>query len=106
MAHIKTKAGELVQIYNDNGLTQAMVSPTTTAPRKEILTLFANPNGGSNVVSPAVNELIRELRVDLRLPEHRAAWTSSGLRAVAASAESILRLALRPPALPWRHLGL
>ena len=44
MVHIKAKASE---IYNDNA------SPTTTARRKEISMLFANPNDGSNAVSPA-----------------------------------------------------
>ena len=40
MANIEAKASE---IYNDNGFQ------TTTARRKEILMLFANPNGGNNV---------------------------------------------------------
>ena len=43
MADLKLKAGDLVEIYNDNGSTQAMVYPTTTARRKETFMLFANP---------------------------------------------------------------
>jgi formylmethanofuran dehydrogenase subunit D len=59
MADIKVKAGDLVEIYNDNGSTQAMVDPTATARRKETFMQFANPNGvQGNVVSPGVNELI------------------------------------------------
>ena len=67
MADIKVKAGDLVEVYNDNGSTQAMVYPTTTARRKETFMLFANPNGvQGNVVSPGVNELDHsELQADL-----------------------------------------
>jgi arsenite oxidase large subunit len=43
MADIKVKAGDLVEVYNDNGSTQAMVYPTATARRKETFMLFANP---------------------------------------------------------------
>ena len=35
MADIKVKAGDLVEVYNDNGSTQAMVYPTATAQRKK-----------------------------------------------------------------------
>jgi hypothetical protein len=34
MADIKVKAGDLVEIHNDNGSTQAMVYPTSTAKKK------------------------------------------------------------------------
>jgi arsenite oxidase large subunit len=68
-AHIKVKAGDLVQIYNDEGLTQAMVYPTTTARRKETFMLLANPDGvQGNVVSPAVNELI--------IANYKQAWAA------------------------------
>jgi arsenite oxidase large subunit len=33
MAELKLKAGDLVEVYNDNGSTQAMVYPTGTACR-------------------------------------------------------------------------
>ena len=42
MADIKVKAGDLVEVYNDNGSTQAMVYPTATARRKETFMQFAN----------------------------------------------------------------
>ena len=35
MAELNLKAGDLVEIYNDNGSTQAMVYPTPTAKRKQ-----------------------------------------------------------------------
>jgi arsenite oxidase large subunit len=69
MADIKVKAGDLVEIYNDNGSTQAMVYPTSTARRKETFMLFANPNGvQGNVVSPGVNELI--------IPNYKQTWAA------------------------------
>ena len=69
MADIKVNAGDLVEVYNDNGSTQAMVYPTTTARRKETFMLFANPNGvQGNVVSPGVNELI--------IPNYKQTWAA------------------------------
>ena len=60
-------AGDLVEVYNDNGATQAMVYPTPTARRKQTFMLFANPNGvQGNVVSPGVNELI--------IPNYKQTW--------------------------------
>ena len=35
MAELDVKAGDLVEVWNDAGLTQAMVQPTATARRKE-----------------------------------------------------------------------
>lgn len=79
MADIEAKAGDLVEIYNDNGSTQAMVYPTATARRKETFMLFANPNGvQGNVVSPGVNELVipnyKQTWAAVQLPMHRVAW--------------------------------
>ena len=69
MSDVGVKAGDLVEIYNDNGSTQAMVYPTTTARRKETFMLFANPNGvQGNVVSPGVNELI--------IPNYKQTWAA------------------------------
>ena len=41
----KVKAGDLVEVYNDNGSTQAIVYPTPTAKRKQTFMLFAYPTG-------------------------------------------------------------
>ena len=69
MVDIKVNAGDLVEVYNDNGSTQAMVYPTATARRKETFMLFANPNGvQGNVVSPGVNELI--------IPNYKQTWAA------------------------------
>ena len=67
MTELKLKQGDLVEIYNENGSTQAMVYPTSTAKRKQAFMLFANPNGvQGNVVSPGVNELI--------IPNYKQTW--------------------------------
>jgi arsenite oxidase large subunit len=69
MAEINVKAGDLVEVYNDNGSTQAMVCPTATARRKETFMLFANANGvQGNVVSPGVNELV--------IPNYKQTWAA------------------------------
>ena len=67
MTELKLKQGDLVEIYNDNGSTQAMVYPIATAKRKQAFMLFANPNGvQGNVVSPGVNELV--------IPNYKQTW--------------------------------
>ncbi len=67
LAELNLKAGDLVEVYNDNGSTQAMVWPTPTAKRKETFMLFANPTGAvGNVVSKGVNELI--------IPNYKQTW--------------------------------
>jgi arsenite oxidase large subunit len=61
------KPGDLVEVYNDAGSTQAMVWPTTTARRKETFMLFAYPSGAvGNVVDKGVNELI--------IPNYKQTW--------------------------------
>ena len=67
MAELKLNAGDLVEVYNDNGSTQAMVWPTPTARRNETFMLFAYPTGAvGNVVSKGVNELI--------IPNYKQTW--------------------------------
>jgi arsenite oxidase large subunit len=67
MAELNLRAGDLVEIYNDNGSTQAIVYPTATARRKQTFMLFANPNGvQGNVVSAGVNEFI--------IPNYKQTW--------------------------------
>ncbi len=43
MTELKLKTGDLVEVYNENGSTQAIVYPTATAKRKQTFMLFANP---------------------------------------------------------------
>ena len=69
MTELDLKAGDLVEVYNENGSTQAMVYPTPTARRKETFMLFAYPKGvQGNVVSPGVNELI--------IPNYKQTWAN------------------------------
>ena len=67
MSELGVSEGDLVEVYNDNGSTQAMVYPTATAKRKQTFMLFAYPMGvQGNVVSPGVNELI--------IPNYKQTW--------------------------------
>ena len=67
MKDLGLSAGDLVEIYNENGATQAMAYPTPTARRKQTFMLFAYPMGvQGNVVSPGVNELI--------IPNYKQTW--------------------------------
>ena len=67
MADLKLKPGDLVEVYNDNGSTQAMAYPTPTAKPKQTFMLFAYPTGvQGNVVSAGVNEFI--------IPNYKQTW--------------------------------
>jgi arsenite oxidase large subunit len=67
MKDLGLSAGDLVEVYNDNGATQAMAYPTPTARRKQTFMLFAFPTGvQGNVVSPGVNELV--------IPNYKQTW--------------------------------
>ena len=67
MTELKLGAGDIVEVYNDNGSTQAMVYPTPTAKRKQTFMLFGYPKGvQGNVVSAGVNELI--------IPNYKQTW--------------------------------
>jgi arsenite oxidase large subunit len=69
MDDLKLKAGDLVEIYNDNGSTQAIAYPTPTAKPKQTFMLFAQANGvQGNVVSPGVNEFI--------IPNYKQTWAN------------------------------
>jgi arsenite oxidase large subunit len=70
MKELGLNAGDLVEVYNDNGSTQAMAQPRPTAKRKQTFMLFAYPTGTmGNVASKAVNELI--------IPNYKQTWPTS-----------------------------
>jgi arsenite oxidase large subunit len=76
----------LVEVYNDNGSTQAMVYPTETAKRRQTFMLFANPNGvQGNVVSPGVNEFI--------IPNYKQTW--GNIRKIANAPEGVRHLTFK-----------
>ena len=59
--------GDLVEVWNDNGSTQAMAYPTPTAKRGETFMLFGFPTGvQGNVTSAGTNELI--------VPNYKQTW--------------------------------
>ncbi len=67
MAELGVAEGDLVEIWNDTGSTQAMAYPTPTARRGETFMLFGYPTGvQGNVVNEGVNELI--------IPNYKNTW--------------------------------
>ena len=94
MAELGLKEGDLAEVYNDNGSTQAMVWPTPSARRNETFMLFAFPTGAvGNVVSKGVNELV--------IPNYKQTW--GNIRKLADAPKSVAGLSFkseeyRPPA--------
>ncbi|MBN9307513.1 MAG: arsenite oxidase large subunit [Devosia sp. 67-54] len=69
MTKLGLKEGDLVEVYNSNGSTQAMAYPTPSANPGQTFMLFAFPTGvQGNVVSKGVNELI--------IPNYKQTWAS------------------------------
>jgi len=69
MAKLGVKAGDLVEVYNNVGATQAMAYPTPSAKKGETFMQFGHPKGAhGNVVNAGVNELI--------LPNYKQTWAS------------------------------
>jgi arsenite oxidase large subunit len=86
MDELRLKPGDLVEVYNDNGSTQAMVYPTPTAKPKQTFMLFAQATGvQGNVVSPGVNELI--------IPNYKQTWAN--IRKLADAPEGVKHLSFK-----------
>jgi arsenite oxidase large subunit len=86
MGELKVKAGDLVEVYNDNGSTQAIAYPTPTAKRKQSFMLFAYPTGvQGNVVSAGVNEFI--------IPNYKQTW--GAIRKIADAPEGTRHLTFK-----------
>ena len=86
MSELSVREGDIVEVYNDNGSTQAMVYPTPTAKRKQAFMLFAYPTGvQGNVVSPGVNDLI--------IPNYKQ--TSGNIRKIADAPEGVRHLTFK-----------
>lgn len=69
VAELGVSQGDLVEVWNDNGATQAMVYPSDTVRPKETFMLFASPAGvQGNVINAGVNELI--------LPNYKQTWAN------------------------------
>jgi arsenite oxidase large subunit len=69
MKELGLKQGDLVEVFNDVGATQAVAYPTPTAKRKETFMVFGAPSGAQgNVINAGVNELI--------LPNYKQTWAN------------------------------
>ncbi|MGV8988738.1 MAG: arsenate reductase (azurin) large subunit [Cypionkella sp.] len=69
MASIGLKPGDMVEVYNDVGATQALAYPEPTARAGETFMIFGAPSGTQgNVVNAGVNELI--------LPNYKQTWAN------------------------------
>jgi arsenite oxidase large subunit len=86
MTELNLKQGDVVEVFNDNGSTQAMAYPTQTAKRKQAFMLFAYPAGvQGNVVSPGVNELI--------IPNYKQTW--GNIRKIADAPDAVKHLSFK-----------
>ncbi|WP_096788043.1 arsenate reductase (azurin) large subunit [Rhodobacter sp. CZR27] len=69
MAELGLKPGDLVEIWNDVGATQAMACPTPTARPGETFMVFGAPSGTQgNVINAGTNELV--------LPNYKQTWAN------------------------------
>jgi arsenite oxidase large subunit len=81
-------AGDLVEVFNDAGSTQAMAQPTPSAKRGQTFMLFGYPTGvQGNVTNAGVNELI--------IPNYKQTWAD--IRKIAAAPETSRRLSFKSP---------
>jgi arsenite oxidase large subunit len=86
MAELALKAGDLVEVYNDDGSTQAMAYPTPTARKGQTFMLFAFPTGvQGNVVNPGVNELV--------IPNYKQTW--GNIRKISDAPEGVRHLTFK-----------
>ncbi len=86
MAELGVNPGDIVEVYNDAGATQAMAYPTPTAKRKETFMLFASPRGTQgNVVNAGVNELV--------IPNYKQTW--GNIRKLANAPASVAHLSFK-----------
>lgn len=87
MAELGLSEGDLVEVYNDVGATQAMVYPIPTARRKETFMLFGAPTGTQgNVINNGTNELI--------LPNYKQTWAN--IRKLANAPAAVSHLSFKP----------
>ena len=86
MAELGLNPGDLVEVYNDVGATQAMVYPEPTARKNETFMLFGAPSGTQgNIVNAGVNELI--------LPNYKQTWAN--IRKISDAPQSVRALSFK-----------
>jgi arsenite oxidase large subunit len=84
MVELKLKQGDLVEVYNDNGSTQAMAYPTPTAKRKQT-SARRIPDRCPGPSSPGVNEFI--------IPNYKQTW--GNIRKLADAPEGVKHLSFK-----------
>jgi len=90
MKKLGLKAGDLVEVHNNVGSTQAMAYPIKTAKPGQCFMLFASPVGQmGNIVSEHCNEL--------RIPNYKNVWASIRKIGRAPNADQISFKALEYP---------
>ncbi len=90
MAALGLAAGDLVEVHNDVGSTQAMAYPVATAKRGQCFMLFCSPLGQvGNVVSEHTNELM--------IPNYKNVWADIRRIGRAPHADEISFKALEYP---------
>ena len=86
MGELGVKNGDLVEVYNESGSTQAMVYPTPTARKGETFMLFGFPTGVvGNVINAGTNELI--------LPNYKQTWAN--IRKISDAPEGVKHLSFK-----------
>ena len=86
MESLGIREGDLVEVYNDAGATQAMAYPTATARKGETFMMFGWPTGPQgNVVNAGVNELV--------LPNYKQTW--GDIRKIADAPASVAHLTFK-----------
>ncbi len=86
MADLGVEEGDLVEVYNDAGSTQAMAYPTSTAKRNETFMLFAYPTGvQGNVVNAGTNELV--------IPNYKQTW--GNIRKISDAPQGVRHLSFK-----------
>ncbi len=87
MASLGVKEGDLVEVWNDTGSTQAMVYPTKTARKGETFMLFGYPTGvqGNVINGDGVNELV--------IPNYKQTWAN--IRKISDAPEGVKHLTFK-----------
>ncbi|MBN9074879.1 MAG: arsenate reductase (azurin) large subunit [Rhizobiales bacterium] len=86
MAKVGVKEGDLVEVYNEAGSTQAMAYPTASARPGETFMLFGFPTGvQGNVVNAGTNELI--------VPNYKQTW--GDIRKISDAPASVKHLSFK-----------
>ena len=86
MPALGLKQGDLVEVYNDAGSTQAMAVPSPAVKKGETFMLFAYPAGvQGNVVNSGVNELV--------IPNYKQTWAN--IRKIADQPEGVKHLSFK-----------